>query len=106
MPGFLLHAGATVLCAHGGQATPTTPNPRVRVGGQPVTTQAAPYTVAACPFTTPGGPVPCVTAQWTVAAVRVRAGGQPVLLQSSQAVCAPNGTPVNIVMTQTRVRGT
>ena len=23
MPGFLLHVGATVLCAHGGQATVT-----------------------------------------------------------------------------------
>jgi len=28
-----------------------------------------------------------------------------VLLQDSQAVCAPNGTPLNIVMTQVRVRG-
>ena len=26
MPGFLLHVGATVLCAHGGQAQPTAPN--------------------------------------------------------------------------------
>ena len=36
MPGFVLHVGATVLCTHGGQAQPTAPNPRVRVGGQPV----------------------------------------------------------------------
>jgi len=35
----------------------------------------------------------------------VRAGGLPVLLQDSQAICAPNGTPVNIVMTQVRVKG-
>ena len=42
MPGFLLHAGATVLCCHGGQAQPTAPNPRVKVGGQPIVTQAAP----------------------------------------------------------------
>jgi hypothetical protein len=28
-----------------------------------------------------------------------------VLLQDSQAVCTPNGTGVNILMTQTRVRG-
>jgi len=105
--GFVLHVGATVLCAHGGQAAPTAPNPRVRVSGQPVTTQPAPYTVAGCPFTTPAGaPLPCVTAQWTTAALRVRAGGQPVLLQESQAVCIPNGTPVTIVATQTRVRAT
>ncbi len=50
--------------------------------------------------------MPCVTAQWSVAAVRVKAGGQPVLLANSQAVCAPNGTPVNIVVTQVRVKGT
>ena len=35
-----------------------------------------------------------------------RAGGMPVLLQDSQAVCAPNGTPVTIAATQVRVRGT
>jgi hypothetical protein len=105
MPGFLLHAGATVLCMHGGQAQPTAPNPRVRVGGQPVVTQAAPHAVAGCPFNVSGAPVPCVTAQWVTAATRVRAGGVPVLLQDSQAVCTPNGTGVTIVMTQTRVRG-
>ena len=105
MPGFLLHQGATVLCMHGGQAQPTTPNPRVMVGGQPVVTQPAPYTVAGCPFTTPAGsPLPCVTAQWVSAAVRVKAGGLPVLLQDSQAVCAPNGTGVSIVVTQLRVK--
>ena len=106
MPGFLLHAGATVLCAHGGQAQPTSPNPRVRVGGQPVTTQPSPYTVAGCPFTVGVSPMPCITAQWVTGAVRVRAGGMPVLLQDSQAVCAPNGTPVTIAVTQVRVRGT
>jgi hypothetical protein len=105
MPGFLLHMGATVLCAHAGQAQPTSPNPRVKVGGQPVVTQAAPYTVAGCPFNVSGAPVPCVTAQWVTGALRVRAGGLPVLLQDSQAICTPNGTPLNIVMTQVRVKG-
>jgi hypothetical protein len=37
--------------------------------------------------------------------MRVRAGGVPVLLQDSQAICVPNATPVNIVVTQMRVRG-
>ena len=105
MPGFLLHAGATVLCAHGGQALPTAPNPRVLVSGQPVTTQPAPYTVVGCPFVPPAAG-PCVTAQWVVGALRVLAGGQPVLLQSSVAVCAPTGTPLTVVATQTRVTGT
>ena len=103
---FVLHAGATVLCAHGGQAMPTVPNPRVRVCGQPVTTQPSPYTVAGCAFVPPGGNGPCVTAQWVTAATRVRVGGQPLLLQSSSAICAPTGTPLNVVATQTRVQAT
>ena len=106
MPGFLLHVGATVMCMHGGQAQPTAPNPRVLVGGQPVVTQAAPWVVAGCPFVPPGGNGPCVSAQWVVGAVRVLAGGTPVLLQDSQAICTPTGTPLNVVVTQLRVKGT
>ena len=49
--------------------------------------------------------VPCVTAQWIVGATRILAGGVPVLLQTSQAICAPTGTPLNIILTQTRVTG-
>jgi hypothetical protein len=100
-----LHQGATVLCAHSGQAQATAPNPRVRVGGQMVVTQATPHVVAGCVFNVSGAPSPCVTAQWIVGALRVRVGGQPVLLQDSQATCIPNGTPVNIVVTQVRVKG-
>ena len=106
MPGPLLHVGATVLCAHGGQAQPTAPNPRVLVSGQPTVTQPAPYTIAGCPFTTPAGsPLPCVTAQWVSAATRVLSNGAPLLLFDSQAVCVPNGTPLMITVTQTRVIG-
>jgi hypothetical protein len=105
MPGFLLHVGATVMCAHGGQAQPTAPNPRVMVGGQPVVTQSAPYMVAGCAFVPPGGNGPCVTAQWVVGATRVLAGGVPVLLQDSQAICTPTGTPLMIAVTQVRVKG-
>lgn len=105
MPGFLLHQGATVLCSHAGQAQPTVPNPRVRVSGQPIVTQPNPYVIAGCPFVPPAGNGPCVTAQWITAATRVRAGGVPVLLQESQAICAPTGTPLIIIVTQMRVRG-
>jgi hypothetical protein len=106
MPGFFLHVGATVLCAHGGQAQPTVPNPRVKVGGQPVVTQTAPYTVAGCALPPPiAANGPCVTAQWITAALRVTAGGQPILLQDSQAICAPTGTPLTIAVTQVRVKG-
>ncbi len=106
MPGPLLHLGATVLCSHGGQATPSAPNPRVLVSGQPVTTVAAPYLVAGCAFVPPAGNGPCVTAQWLVAATRVLVAGQPAVLFSSQAICTPTGTPLLPVMSQTRVLGT
>ena len=65
MPGPLLHLGATVLCTHGGTATPTAPNPRVLVSGQPTVTMSAPYVIAGCPLNVGGSPVPCVTGQWS-----------------------------------------
>jgi hypothetical protein len=105
MPGYLLHVNATVLCMHAGQAQATVPNPRVKVSGQPTVQQPNPWMIAGCPFTTGSNPMPCVTAQWITAATRVRSGGMPLLLQDSQAVCAPNGTGVNIVATQVRVKG-
>ena len=105
MPGFLLHLGATVMCAHAGQAQPTAPNPRVLVSGQPIVTQTVSYSIAGCPFNISGAPSPCVTAQWVSAATRVLSNGVPVLLFDSQAICAPNGTPLMITVTQTRVAG-
>ncbi len=104
MPGFVLHQGAVVSCMHAGPAMPTAPNPRVRVGGQPVATAGAPWIVTGCPFVPPGGTGPCVTAQFITFAGRVRAGGMPVLLQDSQATCVPTGTGVLVLMTQLRVR--
>jgi hypothetical protein len=105
MPGPLLHLGASVLCAHGGAATPTAPNPRVLVGGQPTVTMVAPYVVAGCPFNVSGAPVPCVTGLWIVAALRVQSNGQPLVLMDSTAICAPNGTPLLPVAAQMRVVG-
>jgi len=106
MPGFLLHLGATVLCAHPpGQATPVVTNPRVKVGGQPIVVQTSQYVIAGCALASVPSPT-CATAQWITAATRVRAGGVPVLLQDSQSVCVPTGTPLNIVLTQVRVKGT
>lgn len=106
MPGFLLHVGAVVQCMHGGMAQPTVPNPRVKVMGQPIVTQTAPYTIAGCAFPPP--PVangPCVTASWIMGAIRVKSMGMPVLLQDSQAVCVPTGTGLIISVIQMRVKG-
>jgi hypothetical protein len=106
MPGFLLHLGAQVMCAHGGQAQPTAPVPRVLVMGQPVTTMAAPYVVAGCALPPPpSGNGPCLTAQFITSAVRVLVNGVPPLLLDSQSLCVPSGTPLMIVETQTRVTG-
>jgi hypothetical protein len=106
MPGFLLHVGATVLCAHGGQAQPTVPNPRVTVSGQPIVMLTTPYVVSGCALPPPpAANGPCVTAQWVSAATRVTSNGQPVLLLDSQAVCAPTGTPLVVTVTQIRVSG-
>jgi len=106
MPGFLLHVGATVMCAHAGQATPTSPNPRVLVSGQPTVTLPTLYVVAGCALPPPpSGNGPCVTAQYVTAATRVTSGGVPLLLIDSQAICAPSGTPLIASVTQTRVTG-
>jgi hypothetical protein len=104
MPGPILHLGAVVTCAHGGQAVPTAPVPRVLVSGQPVATIAAPYTVAGCPFASPPGP--CVTGQWIVGAVRVMAMGQPVAIQTGVSMCAPTFTPLLPTVVQPRVIAT
>jgi hypothetical protein len=37
--------------------------------------------------------------------LRITSNGLPVLLQDSQAVCAPTGTPLVIMATQVRVTG-
>ena len=106
MPGPLLHIGATVTCSHQGQATPVAPNPRVLVSGQPTVLASTPYAVAGCslaPPPTANGP--CVTAQFVTSAVRVTSSGQPLLLQDSQGICTPTGTPVLILQTQVRVIG-
>jgi len=105
MPGYILHMGATVLCAHAGQATPTVTDLRVKVSGQAVVTIAAPYTIAGCTFPPPPAAIgPCVTGQFITAATRVKASGLPVLLQDSQSLCVPTGTPMTIAVTQVRAK--
>ncbi len=105
MSGLLLHDQATVICAHAGQARPTTPSTRVQLGGQAAVMLPVPYTVSGCTLPTNAGG-PCVTAQWIVGATRVLIEGSPALLTDSTATCVPTGTPLNPVATQPRVQGT
>jgi hypothetical protein len=106
MPAPILHIGATVLCAHGGQAIPTVPSPVVMVSGMPIATVAGPWTVAGCAFAPPAGNGPCVTAQWVVGSVQVLSQGQPVVIMTGVAACVPTGTPLMPVMAQTMVLAT
>lgn len=104
MAGFAVQLGATVICAHAGQAMPTTPNPRVLLGNQPVITLTSPWAIAGCGLT--GSAPPCVTAQFVVGATRVLAGGAPVVVQSGTSICTPTGTPLQVLVTQLRVTAT
>jgi hypothetical protein len=107
MAGFLLHAGSILRCSHSGEATPVTPNPRVTVSGQPILSQNSDFVIAGCGLAKAGAPAGrCVTARFVTAASRVRASGVPVLLDTSQAVCMPTGTPLHVIQTQTRVTAT
>ena len=104
MPGFLVHVGAQVLCAHGGQARPTAPNPRVLVSGQPTVLMSTRYAVTGCAMPPPpNGNGPCVTGQWLTGSVRVTSNGQPLVLQAGSSTCVPTGTPMRVLVTQTRV---
>lgn len=104
MPGFLVQVGAQVLCSHAGQAQPTVPNPRVLVSGQPTVLMTAPYVVAGCALPPPpAANGPCVTGQWLSGTTRVLSNGQPLVVSSGASICAPSGTPLLVVMTQTRV---
>jgi hypothetical protein len=105
MPGFVVQLGATVICAHAGQATPTTPSPRVLLGNQPAITLTSPWVVAGCGLTGTSAP-PCVSAQFLVGSTRVTAGGAPLVLQTGTSTCVPTGTPLQVLVAQTRVTAT
>jgi hypothetical protein len=105
MPAPVLHLGATVLCAHAGQATPLSPFPRVTVSAQPLVTITSPYAVALCGLTGTSAP-PCATGQFTMGATRVLAGGAPVVTLASQSTCVPTGTPMLPLAAQPRVLAT
>ena len=100
MPGFLIHQGATVQCAHGGRPV-VVPAARVKVGGMPVAV-ASTYAVAGCPSSPPGT---CVAGKWVTFSVRVRTDGLPIVLSDSQSLTAASGSPLLIVNSQIRVKG-
>ena len=103
--GYLVEQGATVMCAHGGQASPTMPNQRVTVGGKPTVALSPPWTISGCALASNlGGP--CATATWSVGTVRVKSGGQPLVIQDGSATCVPTGVPLTVSVAQMRVKAT
>ncbi|HMN20300.1 MAG TPA: hypothetical protein PKA16_02795 [Ottowia sp.] len=105
MPGPVLHFGATVLCSHAGQATPSAPFARVLLSGQPAVTLTSPYAIAGCALAGTSTP-PCVTGQWLTGSARVLAGGAPLATMAGSSTCVPTGTPMVPVAAQTRVLAT
>lgn len=104
MPGFLLHVGCQVMCAHGGKAQPTVPSPKVFVSGQAVVPQPGPWLVAGCALPPPiAANGPCITAMWLTGSLRVTSFGQPLLLMGGASLCAPSATPLLPMGSQTRV---
>ena len=101
MGGYAVQQGATVRCAHGGQAEPTLTSPRVWLGGAPAVALPPPWTVRNC--TPPSGPA-CATATWTTGSVRVTSSGSPLVVDSGTASCVPTGVPLRVLDVQSRVR--
>ena len=54
MPGFILDAGATIMCPHGGQVTVVPRATRASLGGQPPLLVDDVATIAGCPFNIAG----------------------------------------------------
>src|ERR1700754_1125058 len=103
MPGFILTQGSPVICAHGGQAVPSSVSRRVLATGEPVMTLSDLYLVTGCPLPPTPAPGPCISGHFITAASRVLVGGQPVVVQGAIAICTPTGTPLQVLTTQQRV---
>jgi hypothetical protein len=109
MPGFLLDAGATITCPHGGAATVVPRAVKVSLGGKPPLLVDDVATIAGCAFNVSGAPSPCIRIQWTGPATKVSSAGSPLLLSSSVGLClnaagAPQGTAL-VTGFQTKVQG-
>ncbi len=108
MGGYILDAGTTITCPHGGQASVVARSTRISLGGKPPLLVDDVATIAGCAFNVSGAPLPCMRLQWVMPATRVTVESSPVLLSSSVGLClnaagAPQGTAL-VSGFQTRVR--
>ncbi|MER5597117.1 hypothetical protein [Streptomyces sp. NPDC002265] len=116
MPGLILHAGASMMCAHPpGRVDVSAPaQQRVFVDGRPVVTTADTLVVTGCGFPAMSlGAPPCTSIQWSLTSTRVLVNGLPALLQptpppgfgSGVGVGTPPPNPPMVQIMQCRVWG-
>ncbi|MGH3974120.1 MAG: hypothetical protein ACRDS9_12475 [Pseudonocardiaceae bacterium] len=101
---YILDAGTTITCPHGGRVTVAPRATRVSLAGKPPLLVDDTAVIAACPLVQS----PCLSVRWVLPATRVTVESSPVLLSSSIALClnvanAPQGTAL-LTGFQTRVR--
>jgi hypothetical protein len=107
MPGHILTTASQVKCTHGGTATLTTANTKVKVDGAYALLETDVHTVAGCPFTVPGPkPQPCVRIEWSMGAVMGTVDGTAVLVRSSIGKClsAEGATQGVAIISQTQTK--
>jgi uncharacterized Zn-binding protein involved in type VI secretion len=97
---FAVQDGATVVCAHLGQAKPGPVNARVRLGGHATIALGSLWSVDRC--SPPSGP-PCVKAFWISGSSRVTSMGKPLVIQGGTAMCLPTLVPLVVQTVQNRV---
>lgn len=107
MPGYILTTSSQVTCTHGGMATLTTSNTKMKVDGAPALLESDVHAVAGCPFTVPGPkPSPCIKIEWTAGATMCKSNGTKVLIKSSVGKCvsAEGATQGLAIIAQTQMK--
>ena len=97
----ILDVSSKVICAHGGEATPTVASSRVTVAARAIVTVAEEYLVSGCPFVPP-----CATGRWVTGAKRVTSEGRAVAVMGATGVCEPTSAAMKTTQTQERVMAT
>ncbi len=87
MPGNILTTSSQVKCTHGGTASLTTSNTKMKVDNSPALLESDIHPVAGCPFMMGTKPSPCIRIEWTAGATLCKAGGTKVLVKSSVGKC-------------------
>ena len=92
---------------HGGTASLTTSNTKMKVDSSPALLESDVHSVAGCSFTLPGPkPSPCIRIEWTAGATMCKNDGTKVLIQSSVGKCisAEGATQGLAIVAQTQMK--